>query len=284
MRDIIRKAALSLALVIPAVSMSGADFRQAETAYKEGKYVEAAAIFESLGDSLGTSAELLGNIGNCYVKAGDYGKGMLAYQQALRIDPSDKEVRGNIRYVETKVSDNNRAELKGKRLSITPDSPSFFSSLKRYVTLDHLSDTWAIYAVVSFLLFIASLSAYIFSSNVAVRKTGFFGGIFVGVVCVVTIVFAEMAASRSEKEESGVLVAYKYNLRQEPYSTAKGNPVALTRGTVLKIIGSEEETEGANGDSEKEKSGLEGNAERWYKVRLNSDFVGWVPASEFKPF
>lgn len=269
MRRLASYFVITALMVLIGTSASGATpqemVAEAEKAYKEARYAEAAGLFESLSDSLGTSAVLLGNIGNCYVKAGDYGRAMLAYRKALKIDPSNREIKGNVRYVESKVVDNNRAELKGKRLSVLPDSPSFFSSIHKFISLDHLSDTWAVYSAVSFILLLGAIGAYLFSKNVAIRKTGFFGGIFLAVMCVATLAFAEMAASDASKTSVGVITAYKYNLHNEPYATSKVNPVALTRGTVMRVIGEE-------------------TSESWYKVRLNSDFVGWIPASEFEVF
>ena len=67
----------------------------------------------------GTSAALLVNLGNAYLKAGDLGRGRLAYERALLEDPSRKEARNNIAYIETRVSDNNHAEAKAAGVGIS---------------------------------------------------------------------------------------------------------------------------------------------------------------------
>ena len=62
-------------------------------------------------------------------------------------------------------------------------------------------------------------------------------------------------------------MGYKVALLTEPFSTAKQSSIPLERGTKLDVIDIE------RGKDEKPE---------WYKVRLNSDIIGWIPASEFE--
>ncbi|WP_297799306.1 LptF/LptG family permease, partial [uncultured Brevundimonas sp.] len=52
------------------------------------------------------------------------------------------------------------------------------------------SNTWAIIAIVTFLLFLAGLAAYLFMDNVLMRKIGFFGG----ALMIVATILANLAA------------------------------------------------------------------------------------------
>ena len=107
---------------------------KADSAYSAGEYSEAVRIYGDIAAKHGTSAALLVNLGNAYVKAGDLGRGRLAYERALLEDPSEKEARNNIAYIETRVSDNNHAEAKGSKVSVSPENASFFSAVKTYIT------------------------------------------------------------------------------------------------------------------------------------------------------
>ena len=53
----------------------------------------------------------------------------------------------------------------------------------------------------------------------------------------------------------------------EPFSSAKAVGTPLERGTPLDILESENSQDGTI---------------EWYKVRLNSEFAGWIQASDFE--
>lgn len=260
-----RLAYLFLGLVFAFQSALGANVAAADSAYKAEKYPEAVSLYEAVGNEKGYSSELYYDLGNAYARSGDYGNAMVSYLRSLRLDPSNSQARHNIQYIQTKVADTNKAELKGKKVSLDMESSSFFSSLKKFIVADHRSDTWAIWAAASFVCFILCLAIYIFTRRVVLRKIGFFGGFLMICVSVISLVFAFMAGSYVSTE--GVIVTAKVKLKNEPSLSAKESPVALTRGTVLSVLDT------FPADSE--------NPE-WYKVRLNSDFVGWIPSADFK--
>lgn len=240
---------------------------EADSAYSQGDYSRAVLLYDSIARQKGVSSELLFNLGNAYARGGDYGNAMVSYLRALRIDPSNSHAKANVLYIESKVAENNRAELKGKKLSLDPDDPSFFSSIRNFIVRDHLSDSWALLAAIFFILFVACLAAYIYFRDVLIRKIGFFGGLSTLFLSVVMVVFSLMAASYHSNE--GVILSPKVKLLSEASTSAKEMPVALTRGTRLSILDAQ--------------AMEEGKVPEWYKVRLNSDFVGWISAKDFLP-
>lgn len=258
---------LSLTLLFFS-SLRAATLEEAQKAYADGDFAQAAAMYENVAAEKGVSAPLLTNMGNAYFKTGDFGHAMLCYRRALRIDPSDTQAKENIAYITSKVEDNNKAEAKGKKVSVTPEDRSFFSSIRRYIVFSHSSDTWALWAGCLFVLTCICGALYIFASGVLVRKIGFFGGFIAFGCSVITLLFALVNASDRKKSEEGVVTAYKVQLLTEPHKDAKANVNPLTRGTVLTI--QEEEQEDAD-------------SLKWYRVRLNSDYSGWIDANDFQP-
>lgn len=240
----------------------------AATAYEKGEYLKCIEIYEKVSEEEGTSSSLLANMGNAYVKAGDYGKAMLCYERSLRLDPSNKEVKENIKYITSKIEDNNKADAKGNKISVLPEDKSFFSNLKDYIVHDHSSNTWALWAGIMFVLTCACVALYIFFDDVLVRKIGFFGGMVAVGICVITLIFALMGAKAYDNHDEGVIVAYKVSLHDEPYITSKVNQHPLNRGTKMDILSIEENDKGEI---------------EWYKVRLNSDYVGWINKADFEP-
>lgn len=237
----------------------------ADSAYSRSEYATAAAEYEKMIGQEGTSSELYFNLANCYAKGGDYGHGLLYYMRALRLDPSDSDAANNMEYIETRVHEANQNELKGKRMSVDPDSKSFFQSVGYYIEARHTSDFWAVLTAVLFLIVIVCAGCYIFSRHVLVRKVGFFGGIVSLCLSAVCLVFAFMAANYVSDE--GVVVGTKVKLLSEASLSSKPLPVPLNRGTRLRVL----ETLPAGSESPE-----------WYKVRLNSDFVGWISSADFE--
>lgn len=248
-------------------SFAGNSSAQAEKAYSEGRYAEAAEIYHRISKEYGVSAPLLANMGNVYAKAGDYGHALLYYERSLRLNPSDKSVKSNRAYILSKIEDGNKANAKGKNVSVVAEQPSFFSGIKHYISYGHTSNTWAIWGGVSFVLLCVCIALYVFRSEVLLRKTGFFGAIVLIVFCVVFMSFSFISARASQEHDQGVITGFKVSLLTEPFSSSKPSGTPLERGTRLDILEKEANTKG--------------NIE-WYKVRLNSDFVGWIHASEFE--
>lgn len=265
MKSLIRVFIFALVVVMSDVAYAS-DLSAADSAYTKGNYPEAVKLYSLVVEHQGMSSELLYNLGNAYAKSGDYGHALVYFLRALRLDPTNSAAADNVKYIESKVSESNRTELKGKKLSIEPEGQTFFSTVKSFICRDHLSDTWGIWAVVTFLLFVGCLVAYIFTHNVLARKVGFFGGIIFLGLSIVALAFSFMAASYTTGE--GVVTGAKVRLRSEASVNSKENAVALTRGTRLWVLDS-----------------FPSNSEQpqWYKVRLNSDFVGWVQAADFEP-
>lgn len=259
-----------IVVLFSALTVLGSENRldSAASAYASGNYSGAIALYEEVAKERGVSSALLADLGNAYVKAGDYGKGRLCYERSLLLSPGDRLVKNNLNYIINKIEDNNKAEARGKKVSVSPDSPSFFTSVKRWIAFNHSSDTWAVWAAVTFILFCGCVALYVFVSDVLVRKIGFFGGISLLGISIITLVFSFMSAKARDNIDSGVITGFKVVLVSEPFSTAKSSALPLTRGTRLDILDIEE-GKGAEDPS-------------WYKVRLNSDYVGWIPSTEFE--
>lgn len=257
-----------ISLIVSTVfNFYASPIEEAADAYEKGDYGKAIEIYEQIAKDRGCSAPLLANLGNAYVKAGDYGRAMLCYQRALRINPGDKEVKGNIAYLQSKVEDNNKAEAKGKKVSVIPDDKPFFTDLRHYISFSHLSNTWALWAGIMFVFTCACAALYIFTSDVLLRKIGFFGGFIALVISVITLIFALVSASDRNKDKEGVVTAYKVNLYSEPSLDSKPVANSLTRGTLLDVLEIENDEE---------------NTQKWYKVRLNVDYSGWISSSDFE--
>ena len=245
--------------------VSGASVALADTLYAQGEYKEAAEAYLAVAKVDGDSPELLFNMANSYAQAGDLGNAVLYYSRARRMAPTNKEIKNNLNYFASKVEDSNRAELRGRKTSVSPDHPTFFEMVNQFICGEFPIDMWAYISVISFILLIGLIAVYLFCSDVLWRKVGFFGGIASFFISVVCIVFAFMSASYYDSHDKAVLMAYKTELLIEPSSDAKPSSNLLCQGTCFEIIAEETDVEGIP---------------TWYKVRLNSDIEGWLRASD----
>lgn len=237
--------------------------KDAAELYADGEYEKAADAYLAIAADHGTSATLYFNLGNCYAQTGNLGNAILYYSRAFRLDPRNKEIKNNLNYFSSKVEDSNRAELRGKKISVAPDPETFFTTAHKKIAEDRSSNFWAVLSAGSFVLLIGLVAVYLFCGNIMLRKTGFFGGIIMLVCSITFLVFAFMSAESFESHGQAVLMAYKTQLLIEPSSDAKPAANQLCQGTVFDIVAEESDVDGVP---------------TWYKVRLNSNIEGWIKA------
>lgn len=268
MKYIVASLLIALTTLFSAGAYAQITLADADSAYTAKEYGKAIELYEIVAETEGVSAPLLFNMGNAYYQEGDYGKAMLCYLRAKRIDPSQKELNANLRYLRSRIEDSNKAEQKGKRLKVILDEPSFFQNVHIAIAIETASNLWAVWGAVCFILFIGGAALYIFTRSVMARKIGFFGGIITLICSVVFVAFAISGARAISSKENGVITAFKVSLLTEPGKESEsGKDGVLTKGTEVRIVSEEIDAEG--------------NV-TWYKVRLNSDYIGWVSADDLE--
>lgn len=249
-----------------ACLLSGFTGHAAQTAadaYKAGDYDTAIRLWEQTRDKEGVSAELFYNLGNAYSKAGNQGGAVLNYEKALRLDPSDKQARSNLRYTENMVQIANQTLTDGKNMDPTPADPGFVDSMADRVSRVG-SDTWAVMAVVMFLACVGCCAVYLFIPRVSVRKTGFFGGAAMLILCAVCLWCSVVSKRQALSSDTCVLMADEVLLRLSPDTSAKPVGTPLGAGTRLKVM---ETAKDADGDE-------------WTRVYLNAEYAGWIQSSD----
>lgn len=240
---------------------------EAEAAYNSGNYSEAVEIYKSVMDAEGVSGALYFDLGNAYYKAGQLGDAVLCFERAKKLDPGNKSIINNLNFTSSKVVDVNKSEAGEKKSSVEYDSPTFLQSINAMIAESVSSDNWAVLAVIAFILFLAMASMYFFIPNVLARKTGFFGGLTFLVFSIIFIIFSFVAASYVKSDDMAVIMTSKIKLLEKPETDSKTVSSALTDGTKVEILESEES---------------KGGSSQWFKVKLNSRTVGWVNSKDLE--
>lgn len=70
--------------------------RQAAQAYAQGRYEEAAHLYQRLAEGGGDGAQVRYDLGNSFLKAGDLGRAILEYLRALKFDPELAAAKQNL--------------------------------------------------------------------------------------------------------------------------------------------------------------------------------------------
>ena len=90
-----------------------ASFNLADAIYKQERYDEASALFNSLKDNTSNKTDLANlyhNLGNSLVKEQKIEQAIEAYKNALRINPNDQETRHNLALIKQQDKQNKQEE------------------------------------------------------------------------------------------------------------------------------------------------------------------------------
>lgn len=88
---------LTIPIAVSALAGQSEDlFERGNLAYTAGKFSEAVQYYQDVAGERGVSASLLYNLANAYAALGETGEAILAYEQALRLDYRNKDIRANL--------------------------------------------------------------------------------------------------------------------------------------------------------------------------------------------
>ena len=250
------KYIIALCLTLFGLSASADSLTlRADSAYNREAYADAIRLYnEAIADE-GVSSNLYYNLGNAYYRDNRLGKAILSYERALALDPSNKEAATNLRFVRTQIED------------MPEDDSSFLSNVHGNIVSGMSPDAWAWTALFLFIIVLGTVALYIFSSNVALRKVGFFGGIIVLVFFVYTLVIAYQTAGAYDRHDKAVVIVPTTNLSSAPRSTRseKEKIVPIHEGTKVEIIDSLSTPD-------------DPNVGKWFDVKINNTTRAWLDA------
>lgn len=229
---------------------------KADSAYNSKNYTEAADLYKTLIKEYGVSSDIYYNLGNTYFRMGKIAQSVLAYERALKIDPSNKDARINLDFVNTTLEDK------------PEDNSSILGKIHSEVIALMSPNAWAWTAFALFALIIGLIAIYLFFSNVTTRKVGFFGAMVLFIVLVYTTIVAYQSAAAIDNNDIAIVTTPSANLTPAPSAkTDKTDKIVpVHEGTRLVIIDS---VNAASNDG----------AQLWYHVKVNNSTAAWIDAS-----
>ena len=115
----LRNYVITTLLLFSAFTFAQDAFDAANAAYADGRYEEAAAMYQTLLDEQ-PDATLYYNLGNARFKQGELAQAILNYERALRLKPNYKDAQYNLAFAQSRITDN---EHLYRTLHLRPDCP-----------------------------------------------------------------------------------------------------------------------------------------------------------------
>lgn len=235
-------------LVITTTAAAQSLFDKAGEAYRQQRYADAVALYDSVEQELGVSAELYYNRGNAYYKMQKYPSAILNYERALILAPGNDDIEYNLSLANGKIVD-----------KIYPVDQTFIAAWSEAVRDWFSSNTWAVIGIVTFIFFIIGLLFYIFTDEERIRykKIGFYLALPMIVVSVIANMCAYAQHQRAVARDMAVVFAPEVSVKASPSSGAN-EVMVLHEGVKVEL------TDKVNS---------------WIEVTTADGNHGWIPLS-----
>ena len=240
---------LLLLMMLLPLSAAAVTKENADTEYKKGNYQQAVRDYEEVLKN-GVSAEVYYNLGNAYYKLDNVTQAVLAYERALLLSPGDEDIRFNLQVARSKTID-----------KITPASEMFFVTWYKALVSMMSVDAWAFTSILSLLLLIILLLIYLVAERITLRKIGFYGGLFVLLLFILSNVFAWQQRRQLMNRTGAIVIATSASVKKTPAPTAQ-ELFVLHEGTRVEI--------------------LDRSVKNWCQVHLADGRDGWIPVASIE--
>ncbi|MBO7302279.1 MAG: tetratricopeptide repeat protein [Bacteroidaceae bacterium] len=217
-----------------------------DSAYSQGDYDKAVNIYESVLADQGHSVELYYNLGNAYFRSNMLGKAILNYERALRLDPTDDDVKANLEYALDKTKD-----------ELAENYEVFLVSWLTAVVNIFNINIWATIGVVSFVILLLAVFVFLFNGKSGVRKTMLVFAIFSLFVTIFANASALHLYNKMNDTTQAIVMREEVSLKSTPDNS----------GTVLIKI-----HEGRKVNI------VDDTMNEWKEVELEDGTVGWLQA------
>ena len=221
-------------------------FYQGVTYFTAGTYKEALQVWTEIYNTGYRSANLDYNIGNAYFKLNNIPSAILFYERAYLLKPTDENINYNLQIARTLIVD---------RFQEIPEI--FFIKWYNIVSLIMSTNSWAKISVITFILFLLSLSLYIYSSMYRLKVIGFWLGISFFIISLSTLAFAIRNKSLVYDSHKAIVSSQMVSGKSSPDKS--GNDLfILHEGTKVTI---------------------EDGIGEWTEIRLSDGNKGWIPVN-----
>ncbi len=231
--------------VVSAINVDE-QMQQAGEYYRNGEFDNAIKIYEELKHDGYEGTSLYYNLANSYYRIGKLGYSILNYERALKLSPSDEDVKHNLAFANLSTIDR-----------IQPLPTFFLFEWWESILASLTVNGWTYLAYTFFIILILIGVIYFFAKSVFQQKLILFSGLGILAVFLMVLSLLIVKINREENLISGVIV--------EQSTTVKTSPDQ--KSTDAFVI------------HEGLKVSLEDKIDNWTKIKLADGKVGWIENS-----
>lgn len=221
----------------------------AGAAYSAEDYASAIASYSIIEDKGLSSAALYYNMANAYFKSEQIAKAILYYNRALRLDPSDEDIRHNLEYAEQQTRD-----------SIERIPEFFLTEWMRSLRQTMGGDVWTILSLVALALMLAMALVYLLAQRLSLRKVGFYMMAVFALLFVLGTAFAWSARSEMVGERDAIIMSSSVAVKSSP-DRSSTELFVLHEGTKVRT-----------GET----------VDGWVEIRISDGRKGWIETSRME--
>ncbi len=249
------KNIIVIILLFPAFSADAAVpapdslWYKANDAYAMGEYNNAAGIYGMIEKGGYASAGLYYNMGNTYYKLGNKGKAILYYEKALKLDPSNKDVKINLEIARLNTLD---------KIDVLPEFilTTWIKDIRNMMS----SDKWGYAAIIFLGITALFVIGYNFFPSTGQRKVSFILACLSLLLVIFSVMFALNLRSNADSKDFAVVMVPVSNVRSAPNSTGN-NLFILHEGARIEVL------ERVGG---------------WNRIELGDGRQGWMKSSDME--
>lgn len=236
---------------IAATQNSNALFADANTLYKEGKYIEAIDKYNLILEQGNVSSELFFNLGNCYYKLNKVAPTIYNYERALQLDPLNKDAQNNLIYAKRLTLD---------RIEALPKS--VFQKINKNFLQKFSYNTWAIFSIVLSILASVLFLFFYFSYSPNQKRLYFSTSIISFLLLAVLLIITFNQYNQAKNNIQAIIFPEQIEVKNAP--TENSDEVfTLHEGTKVKVLDT---------------------VDNWKKIKLADGKIGWTLSSNLKEF
>jgi tetratricopeptide (TPR) repeat protein len=197
---------LLMALRPAAAATPEALFAQANRAYSDRQYEQAIALYDSIVQDQGlASADLYFNLGNAHYQLQHLAPALLAYERALRLDPTHTDALFNRRLASLKVVDN-----------IEPQPEFVLTRWWRETVSSRSAAQWGLVAMGLLWAVVAAVAVLFFVPRPQVRRVAFVSGIVLATLSVGCLMLGISRYQASQSEQYGLIMTPNAYVKNAP--------------------------------------------------------------------
>ncbi|MBK7629805.1 MAG: tetratricopeptide repeat protein [Ignavibacteriales bacterium] len=242
-----------LLLIFISLSVIKADIKsvmqKGNELYKNNQYQLAIDEYNKLIKQGYEGTSLYYNLGNAHYRLGKVGYAILYYEKALKLSPSDEDVKHNLTLVKLNIKD---------KVDTLP--PFFIFNVWEGLLASFTINGWTIFVYTIFILLLLCVVAYFFSNSTTQQRASFFSGVGMSVLLILIIILLMVKLNKEFNIKDGIIISTVVTVKSAPDNSSKDEFI-IHEG--LKVR-------------------LEDRVDNWAKIRLADGKVGWILEEYFR--